>query len=48
METVVADDAFADRVGHLANKWCAISQLAMYNIAAVLIFTINSVLYSNA
>lgn len=47
MEMIASDDAFADRVAHLCNKWCAITQLVMYNIAAVLIFSLNSWLYRN-
>ncbi|WIA38828.1 hypothetical protein OEZ86_002108 [Tetradesmus obliquus] len=45
LSSVANDDAFADRVAHLANKWCAISQLLMYNVAAILIFAINSWVY---
>jgi hypothetical protein len=45
LSSVANDDAFADRVAHLANKWCAISQLLVYNVAAILIFSINSYVY---
>jgi hypothetical protein len=45
LSSVANDDDFADRVAHLANKWCAISQLVMYNVAAILIFAVNSYVY---
>lgn len=45
LESFGSDDAFADRVAHLANKWCAIVQLLMYNAAAIMVFVINSQLF---
>jgi hypothetical protein len=45
MESIYADDAFADRVAHRVNKWCAITQLVAYNVAVILIFSLNSVIY---
>eukprot|EP00775_Hariotina_reticulata_P002927 gene2927-3213_t len=45
MESVHKDDAFADRLAHQANKWCAIIQMLLYNLAAILIFTVNSQLF---
>jgi hypothetical protein len=47
LSSVANDDDFADRVAHLANKWCAITQLVMYNVAAILIFAVNSYVYRN-
>jgi hypothetical protein len=45
LDSIASDDAFADRVAHVCNKWCAISQLLMYNVAVILIFVVNSKLY---
>ncbi|WIA37302.1 hypothetical protein OEZ86_014240 [Tetradesmus obliquus] len=45
LEHVAADEAFADRAGHLTNKWAAIAQLVGYNLGAVLIFGVNTALY---
>jgi hypothetical protein len=47
LSSVATDNDFADRVAHLANKWCAISQLVIYNMAAILIFSVNSYVYRN-
>jgi hypothetical protein len=41
LEHLAADEAYADRAAHLANKWCAIVQLFGYNAAAVLIFALS-------
>jgi hypothetical protein len=45
LESIYSDDAFADRAAHKLNKWCAIIQWVAYNLAAILIFAINSHLY---
>jgi len=45
LEAVHRDDDFADSLAHSLNKWCAILQMVLYNLAAVLIFTVNHHLY---
>jgi hypothetical protein len=46
MRRAIADSPeYADHMGHMLNKWCAIIMFTMYNIAAILIFTINYALY---
>ena len=46
MRAAIADNPeYADHVAHKFNKWCAISMFVMYNSAAILIFSINTVVW---
>ena len=45
MDAIYDDDAFADRAAHQVNKWAAITQWIAYNLAGILIFTVNSIVH---